>query len=705
MTIRKHLCLTAALALMVHGGTVSGAATSMLYKVDDRTFYTQGSQQAWNPIFITGVNIGAAMPSKFPGELGITKAMYRRWFKQIARMNANTIRVYTTLMPAFYEALAEFNRTAPKPLYLIHGVWVDEVDMATLSDAHHPKIKDTFIQDAKTIIDILHGKGFVRQKPGHAYGRYTRDVSKYVIGWILGVEWDPYFVQDTNTRNAHREQFVGQYLYTSGASPFEIFLAEVGDAVIRYEQDRYGMQRPLAFVNWLTTDPLTHPNEPMEQEDMSVVDTEHVKAGASFSAGLFASYHVYPYYPDFLNYQKDYSQFIDEKGQINTYRAYLRELRQRHQVPVLVSEFGVPASRGAAHRDLHRGYDQGQIDETEQGMIDASLLEDIHAEGYAGGLVFSWQDEWFKRTWNNMDFDLPDRRPFWSNPQTNEQEFGLLAFDPGKRNVCLVDGRLDEWADQAAVATQDGTRLFMKSDEKYVYFRVDAPGFNPDEDTLLIPVDTLPNQGNYSSVNHHRTFSRAADFLIHIEPAKESRIMVDAHYDSFYRLYAHTLHQLPLNGAYELFSSGLFSRMNLALNRALYLPVDRVTLPFSYYETGLLQAGNGNPRSPSFKSLTDYAYNNGHFEIRIPWQLLNFADPSTRQVMSDIYAPPNGTVRGVPTQTIKHIFAGAGIESPQGDLITPIKMGAYRLKEWDLPTYHERLKPSYYRLKQAFSSY
>lgn len=48
--------------------------------------------------------------------------------------------------------------------------------------------------------------------------------------------------------------------------------------------------------------------------------------------------------------------------------------------------------------------------------------KNIMASNALGGVVFTWQDEWFKRTWNTMELDNPDRRPYWSNVQTNEQD-------------------------------------------------------------------------------------------------------------------------------------------------------------------------------------------------------------------------------------------------------------------------------------------
>jgi len=64
-----------------------------------------------------------------------------------------------------------------------------------------------------------------------------------------------------------------------------------------------GWTVPIAFANWPTTDPLRHPNEPNPHEDLVGVDANHVLPTASWPGGTFASYHVYPYYPDFLQYQ------------------------------------------------------------------------------------------------------------------------------------------------------------------------------------------------------------------------------------------------------------------------------------------------------------------------------------------------------------------------------------------------------------------
>jgi hypothetical protein len=65
-------------------------------------------------------------------------------------------------------------------------------------------------------------------------------------------------------------------------------------------------------------------------EDAVSIDVEHIKATASFTAGFFASYHVYPYYPDLMSYDPAYISGENP----NPYRAYLVDLNAYHTMPV-----------------------------------------------------------------------------------------------------------------------------------------------------------------------------------------------------------------------------------------------------------------------------------------------------------------------------------------------------------------------------------
>lgn len=708
-TLFTLISATTALLFFMEQNNATAEKEAAFYEEGGLRFVSKASdkqfsiyrESGWENEFLEGVNIGAAKPGYFPGELGITEEDYLRWFGYISEMNAEVIRLYTTLEPAFYDALYEFNRKAEQPLYLMQGVWINEDDIAALQDAYAEdgKIKQDFIADAKDLVDIFHGNAVLPEKSGFASGKYTKDISPYVIGWIMGIEWDPEFVETTNLNNPEKTSYSGEFLFTEGASPFEVFLSEAGDAVLQYEAKEYQTTRALGFTNWVTTDMLEHPSEPYEKEDKAVVNTEHIKAQEAFPAGLFAAYHIYPYYPDFLSYEEEYIQDVDENGEINTYRAYLEDLMAQHTVPVMVAEFGVPASRGKAHESLYSGYDQGNHDETEQGEIVADLLQDIHSEGYCGGLIFTWQDEWFKRTWNTMDFDLADRRAYWSNPQTNEQDFGLMAFEPGEEEaVHYVDGDISDWSKAEPISeTEDGT-LYAASDAEYLYLMVESDGFAFGADTLLIPIDTIAGQGNTTAADQQVQFTNAADFLIRIAGEGDARIFVDAYYDSFHYLYAEQLGMIEKNPAYSVKDSGIFNPMLHCLSREIFLPATQQTIPFSAYETGLLTLGDANPEHADYNSLTDYAVKEGNVEIRIPWQLLNVMDPSAKQVIGDLYK--NGKIQAQGTEGFK-LGMAVQVSGEQKD--TLIKMADYSWETWDMPTYHERLKPSYYIIQETFA--
>ncbi len=83
--------------------------------------------------------------------------------------------------------------------------------------------------------------------------------------------------------------------------------------------------------------------------------------------------------------------------------------------------------------------------------MNAQLLRDIQEEGYAGGILFEWVDEWFKLTWNTVDLELPaDRRQLWRNDLTNEEQFGIVAAEPGAEPSVTLDGDGGEWEDNGS---------------------------------------------------------------------------------------------------------------------------------------------------------------------------------------------------------------------------------------------------------------
>ena len=659
-------------------------------RVEGKQFLVRNASGSFEPFFVKGVDIGAAKPGFWPGEFGISREDYARWFQLIGAMHANTIRVYVPQMPAFYDALLAYNLSAKQPLYLLQGVYMNEELIVRDLDAYggNGELIDIFHRDLKNTVDIVHGSAIVEKLPGNAGGTYTSDVSNYVIGYLPGIEFSADFILGTNEKHPEKTGFSGTYVYTQNASPFEVFLAESQEYLIAYEQDHYGVQRPVAITNWVTADPLQHPGEPNPMmEDAVRLDVEHIKATAAYTAGFFASYHVYPYYPDLMSYDPQYVS----GDHPNPYRAYLNDLNAYHTMPVLVAEFGIPTSRGMTHENVVTGFNQGHVEETRQGEMLVSMMQDIRETGCMGGLIFSWQDEWFKRTWNSADQEEAERRPYWFSVESPEKTFGLLAFDPGESTTVLIDGKTNDWSEADVITASNGMRLSVKSDEAYLYFLVQTGPVKFGRDPIYLAADTISGQGNttYNGVS----LNKAADFLIQINGETNSVMLVDPYYDVFQYQYSvqtqlvePILHQAEQN-------SGTFTGIYAAMNRAIQLPGTGEIIPFSKFDAGKLTYGVSDPNSPNFNSLADFYAGDGVVELRIPWLLFNVRDPGTKNIIADWNA-----TSAVTGQTVDSFSFGVFSGATKG----AVPFGTYVWDSWDLPTYHERLKKSYDLVSTCF---
>ncbi len=675
-------CLLAGCAADRNAGTQ--AQQAMPAVVAGNSFCLTRADGTPEEVFLNGVNLGAASAGNYPGEFGIDKETYLRWFGYISDRNVDVIRVYVNQMPDFYQALAEFNRKAKRPLWLLHGVYANEDTIAEYGDAFAAEFRQSFLDDIRNAVDMIHGSAEIEKRPGNAGGSYTADVSRWVIGWILGIEWDADFVNGTNATQQDRTAFAGSYVRTEDALPFEVFLAEAAETAIARDME-YGTQRPVALCNWCTTDPLDHPNEPNpEKEDGATVDPEHIRATDAFQAGFFASYHVYPYYPEFLSYDSKYLQGEDP----DPYLQYLQELVGHHTMPVLISEYGIPASRGIAHQNAVTGMSQGHVSEEQQAEWLISLNRDIRKAGCAGGLIFTWQDEWFKRNWNTMDYELPDRRPFWYNAQCPEECFGLLALEPGDASpAAQIDGDAGEWQEDAPLIENDGLSVYARCDEGYLYLLVRGEDYDFERDTLYLPIGVAPGRGNTRAESLR--FADGAEYLLRIHGREDSVLSVDANYDAFQFSYSH-LHPFyePRPGQYEK-DSGFFNPIYLALNRPLYLPESGTELPFMREETGRLHYG-----AVSEDSLADFCAGDGFVEIRLPWELIGFMDPSTKQVMGDLFSG---------TEILPLSTDGVRLGVTREGAADIVPMALFSWENWELPSYHERLKRSYDILRAYFS--
>lgn len=664
----------------------------------------------WTPQFWSGVNMGATTPGHAPGELSPTKEDYLRWFGQIKEMHADVIRVYTILPPYFYEALAEFNGGRKDPLYVLHGIWAPEEQLTGSGgegrDAYQEDTIAIFKQEIQDAVHAVHGNLNRKAKPGHASGKYDADISPYLLGWVVGTEWDPYAVKATNDAHPGLKPYQGTYFQAiPEASPFESWLAQMLETVAQ-EEMKYGWQHPVSFTNWVTTDPLTHPNEPAENEDMVSVDPMHIRPQGSWKAGYFASYHIYPYYPDLLSYEDRYQTYKDSTGEINPYAGYLHDLREHHKgIPLIVAEYGVPSSRGLAHYGpLNRN--QGLHTEQEQGEIDAALYKSIYNENYDGAVLFSWQDEWFKITWNTLELDTPiARRPYWRNMLTNEEHFGLLAVEPGKspEDTIVLDGKTDDWERRKPVETKTypGYSLSVSHDEAYLYLMLkNTQGdWKLGDNTLYLGFDTLNGGSSKADQAPGVGFSSGQEFVMKLQGAKDSSLYISSAYDYHSWLYGSQKKLMPWQESWAHAENGIFLPYRLPVNKGFVLPQTKEKVPFEDVELGQLHQGTTDPASPDFNNLADWFVSGPVIEVRIPWMMLGFTDPSQHKAWK--YPYEAGALKFDDVKSIRvepHWVHGAEGKEKQEPL-------AYKWDNWNKVNYHERLKKSYPILQSLFAEH
>ena len=721
------------------------APVTTFMRTDEDTIYMKQNGE-YTPYEIRGVDMGVGIPGEWTTDFAIDEETYLRWFSQIQELGANTIRVYTILHDDFYNAFFKYNTEREKmgrePLYLLHGVWVNDYIINSHRDAYDDEFFKTLKDDCRTLVDVLHGKTSLSLSYGNkGSGSYRKDVSQWVIGYIIGVEWETSIVTYTNQNSYDKTGYKGKYLQTTeDATPFETMLCEAGDKMIEYESKRYKQQRLMSFENGGITDPFIYPiTVTTYRNKTDVLNVEHIKTSDSFISGYFASYHVYPYFPDFLQTMletkkykekflikkldisyynnliyrlsllnapkiEDYllnEDYYDSQGRRNTYLAYLKVLNRFHNIPVVISEYGVTTGRGMAQRDKNTNRNQGNMTEQEQGQALIDCYKDIKDAGCAGSCVFSWQDEWFKRTWNTMYAVDLDNTPYWSDYQTNDQFFGLLSFDPGEeKSVCYVDGDISEWTEKDKVVKSGDMDLSMKYDEKFLYFLVHKKNFDPENDTLYLPIDTNPKIGSTYCENYDVSFERASDFLMVINGRENSRIEVQERYEALMSTYANEYYAIDPYIDPPKKDSPVFKKIYMPLRVKDILPnydtVENVTKG-EKYETGNLRYGNANPDAEDFDSLSDFIFSGDYVEIRIPWQLLNFSNPSEMMIHDDYYE-----CYGIENLNIDKMYVGIGSSE---NTEYRLKMPSFDLKGWGKTvTYHERLKKSYYMLKDYWTS-
>ncbi|MCL2378027.1 MAG: hypothetical protein FWC77_02770 [Defluviitaleaceae bacterium] len=654
------------------------ATVQVAYRAEDNGIYKGDSN---TPLLLRGVEVNPFVPGQSYWELGATKQDYLRWFKYIEDMGATVVYAANIMHSDFYSALHKFNTTKRGQLMLLQGVGsIYEEDLAYA---------------LRRVIDIIHGNR-IDLLNRNGIQTFMRDISPWVVGYVVGADWNPDTIAYVNNNDNMPESFQGRYFYTTEeANRFETMMAQVMDGAAAYESRRFKTQRPISFISSPITDFL-------EYEDFFAVqlrkyvqtDHNYIIPTEDMQAGVFAAYRLFHFTEDFIslisqNQSDILAHLLEDLDTGCNFNGYLDLLARHHTMPVVAVGFGVSSSRVPIR------IGQPPYTEKEQGEGLAAISAQLEQRSWAGNIISTWQDNWERRTWNTAFAADPWRNQYWSNLQSQSEGYGLMSFDPGEKvRPVLIDGIAEEWDESHLVHTYNGISIYAKQSVEGLYLLVRGHGVNPDS-PLYLPIKVSPKSG--TSKYEHLEFAKPSNFMLKLNGISGTRLMVTMRNNpTFMRFHEEMTGENPFAFVPERWESEFVPILvalnnNVIYNRGTLRSLAERRMPSG--ETGLLTHGINNPNHSGFNSLADFCFGENLVEIRLPWMLLNFYDPSTKRVHDDYY--DNFGVTGL---TISDIYIGVARNGSGRVEMSPI-----RLKGWKGNLkFHERLKHSYYIMQEAW---
>ena len=667
------------------------------FRAVGKDLFRRAEDGTWEIFEIRGVDLSTNLPSSSVLDFAPEAADYARWLEEIQALGANTVRVFTIVDDDFYQALYTFNTTHEEPLYLLQGLQVSDRANYGSKDVYDDGFLGLLLENGVAAVDVIHGERAIPLGDTSGTGYYRWDVSPWVLGYLVGHEWDSGNVAYVNESTLYPTSYEGTYFVTAPeATRFEVVMAQVMDRIVGYESDKYKQQRLIGFVN----DPS---NDPFAFTDLyaarflkySQLDAENVLATEALASGYFAAYRLNTFSRDYLAYftpeqRAELSDILIDLDTSDLYHGYLDLLSRYHTMPVIAAGYGFSSARVPVFED------EPPLTERQQGERLVEVWQDAMQADWAGVFVSTWQDVWDRRTWNTSYATFEFKDPIWHDVQTEGQCYGLMAFELGEGDrACYVDGDPSEWTEEDVVQETDQGRISMKYDEEYLYFYVEGEGGRPERDSLYLLLDTTQASGSNYCENFDLTAERDCDFVICIDGRDNSRVLVQERYEILWVMHAYDLARTDPYYEMPSVSSPTFLPISVMVQRSSPVPAGE-WLPAVTYETGKLRCGNAHPESPDFDSLADYSFTEDGVEIRLPWQLLNFASPAEMVIHDDYYEN-----YGVEYLPIDEMWVGLSWGDGNEERIP---MAAFPLEGWGRKvTYHERLKESYYILQDYWA--
>src|SRR5256714_8943499 len=390
-------------------------------------------------------------------------------------------------------------------------------------------------------------------------------------------------------------------------------------------------------------------------------------------------------------------------------------------MPVVISEYGVPSSRGIGHFQP-QGWTHGGLTEVQQAEADARLTRDIYASGAAGAGLFSLIDEWFKKNWIVVDFEVPaERKRLWLNPLDAEENYGVIAMRAGRKGSGItIDGDTTDWHGRPILyAARPSTvlaSLQLKSfrvaqDEAYLYLRLDVGRIDWSHARYQIGIDSYRRDLGDARLPHTGSHSHAGlEFMLDIGGPTATQLLVDHPYNPYRPMlipgskppaiqyvYTHPLRTVAND-------AGQWDSLVVVPNRRRIGRNVQTYPAISYNRNRLLYS------MQTQSSLTDWFADaaSGVIEVRLPWGMLQVVDPSRRSVLFGNKVV--GEAIGATTDGFRFVVESYDPSKPEGGA-EHLPRGTSGFADpptwtwptWESPQWHSDVKPLFAAMQRTFA--
>lgn len=531
----------------------------------------------WQDFPIKGFNLNAEEPGSEQYRYSRDYSYYASLIQSVGDMGGNCVRTYDLLPPEFYRALCEYNQGAESPVYLIQGVMTPPSIQAQDSFDSLDSIKSNI----SSTLAAVHGEGTVPGNGTREESSYSYNAAEYVIAYIIDPRFDESACDSILSGQHQNDSYTGRYISAS-KNGVEALAAQLCDYTLELMQSSYGCMQPvgvssgaqqLSGASWIAPQQKTY--------NLSRLEVSQAADGLYFTA-----YSLDSDDKALLSNETSFSAgYTDDQGAFG-WGGYIREVKSLLTGPVLIDRAGLSTNTDMFEQESS----VNGLDEREQGNGIVRMLRAADDIGYIGMLIADLNDNWSASSEEAREYTLPlSNNGLWHNTTDRAETTGVVAVespDPDQTAMQLNDNSENSLMQQ----------MQLSYNETYVYITVLLRSdIDYDTNEMIIGIDTYQrNNGEYYYDSHYYANSQSGmEYIVKFDSRNSASLYVAKSYNRN-------------AGNYESAES--------------YTADYDLVSPLNY----------GN-----FTSSNTHFYQTGvTVRIRIPWAMLNFADPSNNLVVN-----------------------------------------------------------------------